>query len=49
MFLAGGLTEHLGTFVQGTYSGIERKFALDNADVRYAQPFGSRARRPSSG
>ena len=38
VFLAGGLTEHLGTFVQGTYSGIERKFALDNADVRYAQP-----------
>lgn len=37
VFLAGGLTEHLGTFIQGTYSGIERQFALDNADVRYAQ------------
>ncbi len=38
VFLAGGLTEHLGTFVQGTYSSIERQFALDNADIRYAQP-----------
>ena len=38
VFLAGGLTEHLGTFIQGTYSGIERQFALDNADIRYAQP-----------
>lgn len=38
VFLAGGLTEHLGTFIQGTYSGIERKFALDNLDIRYAQP-----------
>jgi len=39
VFLAGGLTEHLGTFIQGTYSGIEDKFALDNADIRYAQTF----------
>lgn len=37
LFLAGGLTEHLGTFIQGTYSGIERQLAMDNADVRYAQ------------
>jgi len=37
-FLAGGLTDHIGTFVQATYSGIERKLALDNVDVRYAQP-----------
>ena len=36
-FLAGGLTDHIGTFVQATYSGIERQLALDNADVRYAQ------------
>jgi len=35
-FLAGGLTDHLGTFVQGTYSGIDNTFALDNLDLRYA-------------
>ncbi len=37
LFLAGGLTQHLGAFVQGTYSDIDtRKFAMDNMDVRYA-------------
>lgn len=36
-FLAGGLTEHLGSFAQVTYSGIEQKMALDNVDIRYAQ------------
>ena len=36
-FLAGKLTDHVGTFVQATYSGIEHKTSLDNVDVRYAQ------------
>lgn len=36
-FLAGGFTDHLGAFVQATYSGIERLVSMDNADIRYAQ------------
>ncbi|HZX30605.1 MAG TPA: cytochrome C, partial [Rhodocyclaceae bacterium] len=38
VFLAGRLTDHLGAFVQSTYSGIDRKSALDNVDIRYARP-----------
>ncbi len=36
LFLAGGLSDHVGTFIQGTYSDIDRKFAMDNMDIRYA-------------
>lgn len=36
LFLAGGLTDHIGTFVQGTYSDIDRQFVMDNVDIRYA-------------
>ena len=39
LFVAGALSEHVGSFVQTTYSDIDRKYALDNLDVRYAQPF----------
>lgn len=38
VFLAGRMTDNIGTFVQATYSGIDLKSALDNADVRYARP-----------
>ncbi len=38
IFLAGGVTEHLGGLMQVTYSGIERKTAIDNVDIRYATP-----------
>ncbi len=37
-FLAGKLSDHVGSFVQATYSGIDHKTALDNVDVRYALP-----------
>ena len=37
LFLAGRLTDHIGTFVQGTYSGVEKKSSLDQMDIRYAQ------------
>jgi len=38
LFLAGALTEHLGGFVQTTYSDLgSRKIGLDQTDVRYAQ------------
>ncbi|MCM8595239.1 cytochrome C [Accumulibacter sp.] len=37
LFLAGRLTEHVGSFVQATYSGVDRKTFLDQLDVRYAR------------
>ena len=36
LFLAGKLSDHIGSFSQVTYSDISRKLALDNVDVRYA-------------
>lgn len=36
LFLAGRMAEHLGVFAQATYSGIDRKLALDNVDIRSA-------------
>ena len=38
-FLAGRITAFAGAFVQGTYSGIDRTFALDNTDVRLTHLF----------
>lgn len=37
VFVAGALSEHVGSFSQVTYSGVDRKAALDNVDVRYAR------------
>ena len=37
VFLAGKLAPHLGSFVQVTYSGVDRATALDNVDIRYAR------------
>ena len=37
LFLAGRLTDNIGTFIQSTYSGVDRKWALDQVDVRYAR------------
>jgi hypothetical protein len=37
LFLSGRLFENVGSFVQATYSGIERKWGLDQVDVRYAR------------
>jgi hypothetical protein len=37
LFYGGRLTEHLGAFVQGTYSGPDRAASWDNMDVRYAR------------
>jgi len=34
LFLAGGFGEHLGSFAQVTYSGIDRAMAWDNVDLR---------------
>ncbi len=34
LFLAGGLGEHLGAFVQTTYDGVAKAFHWDNLDVR---------------
>lgn len=37
VFLAGKLTDHIGSFSQVTYSGIDRRFSWDNVDLRYAR------------
>jgi hypothetical protein len=37
LFVAGRLTDNIGTFVQGTYSGVERTESLDQFDIRYAR------------
>jgi len=39
LFLAGRLTPNIGAFVQGTYSGVDRVTALDQADIRLAHHF----------
>jgi hypothetical protein len=38
LFLAGRITDNLGAFVQGTYSGTDRAFSLDNSDIRLTAP-----------
>jgi hypothetical protein len=37
LFLAGGWTQHLGSFVQVTYSSVDDHFSWDNTDIRYAR------------
>ena len=37
VFVAGRLADNIGSFVQVTYSGVDRKYALDQADIRYAR------------
>lgn len=37
LFLAGRLADNIGAFVQSTYSGVDRKSALDQLDLRYAR------------
>lgn len=37
LFVAGRLTDNIGTFIQTTYSGVDRKSALDQVDIRYAR------------
>jgi hypothetical protein len=37
LFYGGRLTEHVGAFVQATYSGPDRHSHWDNLDVRYAR------------
>ncbi len=34
LFVAGGLGDHLGAFIQTTYDGIAKAFTWDNVDVR---------------
>ncbi|HEY3698757.1 MAG TPA: hypothetical protein VGK97_05450, partial [Spongiibacteraceae bacterium] len=38
VFIAGAISDHIGSFVQSTYSDIDKKNTLDNADIRYALP-----------
>ncbi len=39
VFLAGKLADHVGSFVQTTYNGVDRVFGLDQLDLRYARTF----------
>jgi hypothetical protein len=39
---AGRVTENIGAFIQGTYDGVSKSFALDNTDVRLTAPFALR-------
>src|SRR5579859_857617 len=34
LFVAGGVGQHLGAFIQTTYDGVAKAFHLDNLDVR---------------
>lgn len=46
LFLTPRLSDHIGMFVQATYSGAQRHFSWDNTDIRYArtlQVFGTAA------
>ena len=36
IFLAGAWSEHLGSFLQVTYSGQSNSIGIDNTDIRYA-------------
>jgi hypothetical protein len=38
VFLAGRATDFAGGFIQGTYSGTQRSFVLDNTDLRLTTP-----------
>jgi hypothetical protein len=36
LFLAGGWSAHVGSFLQITYSAQDGRFSIDNTDIRYA-------------
>src|SRR5271165_4841768 len=38
VFLAGRIDDHTGGFIQGTYSGVNHAFLLDNTDIRITTP-----------
>ncbi len=37
LFVAGKLYDNIGSFVQGTYDGVDNYFHLDTVDIRYAR------------
>ncbi|MFK2891118.1 cytochrome C [Dyella flagellata] len=39
VFLAGGITDHMGIFAQATYQQSSGLFGWDNTDLRYARTF----------
>ena len=38
VFLAGRVNDYIGGFIQGTYSGTDKAFLLDNTDIRITAP-----------
>jgi hypothetical protein len=39
VFLAGRVNDYIGGFVQGTFTGVDSAFSLDNTDLRLTAPF----------
>ena len=37
LFTGGKITDNLGAFIQGTYDGVDHRFAWDNTDIRVAK------------
>lgn len=37
VFVAGRLSENIGTFIQATYSGVDKISSLDQVDIRYVR------------
>jgi hypothetical protein len=37
LFTGGKITDNLGAFIQGTYSGVDHRYAWDNTDIRLAK------------
>lgn len=37
LFYAGRIAPNVGAFIQGTYDGVARSFALDHTDIRFAR------------
>jgi hypothetical protein len=37
LFTGGKITDNLGAFIQGTYDGVDHRFAWDNTDIRLAK------------
>jgi hypothetical protein len=42
LFLASKWTDHIGSFIQWTYDGVEHHSSIDNVDVRFANRIGDK-------
>jgi len=42
LFLSTKYTDHIGSFIQWTYDGVEHHSSIDNADIRFADRIGDK-------